>query len=278
MFDFIKHDVNASSDPKIMRLRMKHKSAGYGVFWLILEKLTINGGELEADFNTLGYEFRESAELVKSVVCDFDLFVFSDDGKRFSSLRLMKSIEEMQKKSEKAKESVKKRWEKYKGNTTVIRTYNDRNTDVIQNRIEENRIEENRINISPSKNDGGECVQPLLLPSPSEAKKEVKDSKQEQLQLEADFNFFWKIYPRHVSKKDSLRAYCKARKKASADELLEALREVKSKEWRSKELQYIPHASTWLNQERWNDEVTEAKKIDPLDDLDLESNPFEVSK
>ena len=275
MFDFIKHDVNASSDPKIMRLRMKHKSAGYGVFWLILEKLTINGGELEADFNTLGYEFRESAELVKSVVCDFDLFVFSDDGKRFSSLRLMKSIEEMQKKSEKAKESVKKRWEKYKCNTNVLPSKNDSNTNVIQNRIEENRIEENRINISPSKNDGGECVQPLLLPSPDKAKEESKAAKQEQIALEGDFNFFWTIYPKKQGKKEALRAYLKARKKASADELLSALREVKQKDWRSRELQYIPHASTWLNQERWNDEVQEQKKVDVLDTLDLDSNPFD---
>lgn len=281
MFDFLKHDLTASSDPKIMRLRMKHKSAGYGVFWLILEKLALNNGELDADFNTLGYELRESAELVKSVICDFGLFAFSDDNKKFYSLRLSQSIETMQIKSSKAREAVKKRWEKYKRNTNVLPLKNDRNTDVIQNRIEENRIDKNNISISPSKNDGGECVQTLLLPmspSPTEAKKEVKASKQEQLQLEADFNFFWTIYPKKQGKKEALKAYVKARKTASKETLLQALRDVKAKDWKNRELQYIPHASTWLNQERWNDEVIEAKKIDPLDDLNLDSNPFEVSK
>lgn len=107
------------------------------------------------------------------------------------------------------------------------------------------------------------------------AKAENKASKEEQLSLQADFDFFWTIYPRHVSKKESLKAYIKARKKVSADVILEALREVKAKVWINRELQHVPHASTWLNQERWNDEVQEQKKVDVLDTLDLESNPFD---
>lgn len=284
MINYISHDIKASSDAKIVKLLIKHGNKGYGLYWRIIEEMAQQGGKLTLDYNVLGYTFRESAEVIKSIINDFGLFVVSED-KTFSSNRLSKEIDFINEKSQKARDKANKRWKNEDDkNATALPQHNTGNAVAKQEQCTSNAYNITQHNIkdkeyiSPSKNDGGECVQPLLLPSLSDAKKEVKSSKAEQLQLEADFSFFWTIYPRHVGKPVALKAYIKARKKASADELLEALREVKSKEWRSKELQYIPYASTWLNQERWNDEVTEAKKIDPLDDLDLESNPFEVSK
>ena len=296
MINYISHDIKASSDAKIIKLLIKHGNKGYGLYWRIIEEMAQQGGKLTLDYNVLGYTFRESAEVIKSIINDFGLFVIDAENKTFSSNRLSKEIYFINEKSQKAREKANKRWKNENDkNATALPQHNTGNSTAKQeqcisnayNITQDKIVEDNKLSsISPSKNDGGECCsQPLLLPSPvavnattDKAKEENKSSKAEQLQLEVDFDFFWKIYPRKVSKKDSFKAYVKARKKASANDLLEALREVKAKEWRSKELQYVPQASTWLNQERWTDEVQEQKKIDPLDDLDLDSNPFEVSK
>lgn len=280
--DWFKHKTNLS-DTQAFELKFSLHVQGYGVYMILLELLASSpDGRLKLNYDLLAARINGGADsaLIKSVVEDFGLFKLYDDG-YFSCAFIDDAIEETKKASEAAKAKVAKRWskaksdtpvekEKYNSNTAVLQQQNCSNTD----KIREEKIREDNNNIS-IKNDGCECKQLPLLPAPSEAVKEVKATKQEQLQLESDFSFFWTIYPKKQGKKEALRAYLKARKKISADTLLSALREVKQKDWRSRELQYIPHASTWLNQERWNDEVQEQKKADPLDDLDLETNPFD---
>lgn len=71
------------------------------------------------------------------------------------------------------------------------------------------------------------------------------------------FNEFWKIYPRHESKKEAAQAFSKI------TEPLEVLiKSVKAqtiaRNWDKKEnYGFIPHASTWLNQRRWEDEIVQ---------------------
>lgn len=91
-----------------------------------------------------------------------------------------------------------------------------------------------------------------------EAKKESKSSK--EIELNKDFEDWWNEYPKKKSKKEAEKAYIKARKKASKELLLNALLEILNKDWKFREdKQFIPNASTWLNQERWNDEVQTVK-------------------
>ena len=70
------------------------------------------------NYNTLAYDFRVDAALVKSVVEDFGLFVFTPDGKYFYSERLSQQMDvkdELSKKRSKAgAEAMKKRWSKKK--------------------------------------------------------------------------------------------------------------------------------------------------------------------
>lgn len=82
-----------------------------------------------------------------------------------------------------------------------------------------------------------------------------------------DFEAFWKEYPRKESKAQAKKAFAKVN--ASIDELLQALETQKqSDQWRRDGGQYIPYASTWLNQRRWEDEVPTqtAKAEEPADD------------
>ena len=68
------------------------------------------------------------------------------------------------------------------------------------------------------------------------------------------FDLFWAAYPLKKSKKDARKAFAKV--KAPLDTLLAALeRQKKTPDWTKDGGRYIPYASTWLNGERWEDEV-----------------------
>lgn len=72
-----------------------------------------------------------------------------------------------------------------------------------------------------------------------------------------EFDAFWKAYPKKVGKADAKKKFKTALTKVSLDTMLAALEAQKTwSQWQRDGGQYIPNASTWLNQERWNDEET----------------------
>jgi len=81
--------------------------------------------------------------------------------------------------------------------------------------------------------------------------KNVKNVKKESTQL---FEKFWEHYPRKVGKKNALLAWARLKPTPQlAEKIIGALKYAKdSEQWQ--ESRYIPHPTTWLNQERWNDE------------------------
>jgi len=73
--------------------------------------------------------------------------------------------------------------------------------------------------------------------------------------LSADFDAWWETYPRKVAKQAASTAYAKARKTATAEALTEGLqRSIAQWQREQRTIDKHPHASTWLNQERWNDD------------------------
>lgn len=84
--------------------------------------------------------------------------------------------------------------------------------------------------------------------------------------IEDPFDTFWREYPRKVGKGDARKKFAKALTKTSFDNIMAALRRVKaSAQWTKDGGQFVPHPATWLNQERWDDEVGES--ADGLDNL-----------
>jgi hypothetical protein len=73
-----------------------------------------------------------------------------------------------------------------------------------------------------------------------------------------DFDVFWKSYPRKQAKDAAKRAW----KKLNPDHTLNTLILTKleehkgSEKWREDNGKYIPHAASWLNGKRWEDELT----------------------
>ena len=70
---------------------------------------------------------------------------------------------------------------------------------------------------------------------------------------EDKFNEFWKLYPRKVAKLAAKRSWKRLTNK-KINQIFDVLYEHLIR-WKKTELQYIPHASTWLNQQRWEDEL-----------------------
>ena len=67
------------------------------------------------------------------------------------------------------------------------------------------------------------------------------------------FDVFWQHYPRKVSRGAAVKAYRMALTKTSPETLLTAVQRFAS-QCAGKDPQYVAHASTWLNAERWTDE------------------------
>lgn len=77
------------------------------------------------------------------------------------------------------------------------------------------------------------------------------------------FDEFWKLYPRKVKKRDSEKAFLRLQKHEQ-EAALEALpTHVRYWQLKETETEFIPHASTWLNQARWEDELDMQEKKPP---------------
>jgi len=73
--------------------------------------------------------------------------------------------------------------------------------------------------------------------------------------MEEMFTLFWTTYPRKVAKGAARKAWGKAVEKAAPEVILAALEKQKGMGVFNVEPCYIPYPVTWLNQERWDDEV-----------------------
>lgn len=71
----------------------------------------------------------------------------------------------------------------------------------------------------------------------------------------AAFDRFWEAYPLKVGKGKARDVFTRKKVAPIVDDLLAAIgRQKVSADWTKDGGQYIPHPSTWLNQERWQDE------------------------
>ena len=119
--EYFSHDYNTRLDKRIKPLLIKHGYEGYGVFWAIVEDLYNNKNSLPLDYEGIAFDYRVSADLVKSVINDFDLFTIKD--KNFFSSSVKKRLKEREEKSEKARKSALARYSK---DANAVRTQSER--------------------------------------------------------------------------------------------------------------------------------------------------------
>lgn len=75
-----------------------------------------------------------------------------------------------------------------------------------------------------------------------------------------EFDSFWKLYPRKVGKVKAEKAWAKLKVDADLFNRIGIALAAwsKSHDWTKDGGQYIPHAATWLNGKRWEDELPTA--------------------
>lgn len=88
-----RHNSNERNKSNVLKLRMKYGAAGYGVYMMLLERLADEPLlRADLDYDIIAYDFHESAELIRHVIEDFDLFVIDTDGGTFSNEELMRQL------------------------------------------------------------------------------------------------------------------------------------------------------------------------------------------
>lgn len=109
MNNYFSHDSNARNSTELLQVRIKFGAEGYGIYFMLLERLRDEEGYMSIkDYNTIAFDLHVDSSIVKSIIEDFGLFVFTDDGKYFYSEGFSKRMEKKDEVSKKRSESGKK--------------------------------------------------------------------------------------------------------------------------------------------------------------------------
>lgn len=170
--NYFSHDSNARNDSKIISLRMKLGVEGYGIYFMIIERLREEADYISnKDYDSLAFDFRTTPEKVKSVIEDFGLFIFTDDD-CFYSESLMQRMNLKDEKSKKhslgGKKAMEKRWnntpETAQNNKDAITNLPKSDNIVITNLPEsdnkESKVKESKGKESKEEESKGKCVEP----------------------------------------------------------------------------------------------------------------------
>ena len=162
MRSYFSHDSNARNSDKLMKVRMKLGAEGYGIFFMLIERLREEEGyKSTIDYDTLAFDLRVEPEKVKQIVENYDLFKFTEDGKYFYSDSFNERMEMMdvraQQRKSKAKKAAEARWNKQSEDTSNAQALLKQCSSNAQallnhaNKIKLNKIKLNKTKINKSK-------------------------------------------------------------------------------------------------------------------------------
>ncbi|WP_286842750.1 MULTISPECIES: Lin1244/Lin1753 domain-containing protein [Sphingobacterium] len=173
---YFSHDYGSRNDPKLVKVLMKLKQEGKGVYWDLIEMLYEQGGYLMlSDCDSYAFALRTSEECINSLINDFGLF--ENDGQRFWSESVLRRMNQRNAKSEKAKESALKRWNKPDSNANASKKYaNALPTQSNSNAIKERKEKEIKEEIDKEENTSPSSAPIPVFKRGFESMEEVKDS------------------------------------------------------------------------------------------------------
>lgn len=100
--------------------------------------------------------------------------------------------------------------------------------------------------------------------------KETITKEKRQYMVEPSFDRFWEIYPKKVGKAPCFKKWCHAVKDdEQGNKIVIALQNQIRLKYISDDKKYCPNPLTWLNQERWTDEIKEEMKCDTCGTISL---------
>lgn len=108
----------------------------------------------------------------------------------------------------------------------------------------------------------GNQLSAVRQPRAAEVKLREVKLREVKKDYSAAFEEFWDLYPRKASKKKAWQAW-KAMKpnESPTKKIMDALKaHSESDQWVKDDGRFIPHPTTWLHQERWNDQLKVDRK------------------
>ena len=102
---------------------------GYGLFWALIEMLRNESDHrMRTHYKSIAFALHTHEDSIKKLINDFDLFAI--EGEYFWSESLLKRMEMKESKSEKARQSAKKRWNQ-DNDANGMRTHSDSNANAM---------------------------------------------------------------------------------------------------------------------------------------------------
>jgi len=200
----------------------------HGVYRQLMDQYYLNEKPLPLDLDKLyrlmSVHTEEEKNAIKNVLEDF--FMEVKDG--YTHKRIQDTIQEYHLKSEVYRTNGKKGGRPKKNQTVILNNQNE------------------------TKPKGNQ--EPLTINQEPLTKNHKPSTK--LVHANDDFEQFWSLYPKKVSRAKALESWIK--QKPKLQEVLHALSWQKaSKDWFESNGKYVPYPATYLNQHRWKDEQPE---------------------
>lgn len=227
--DYYQHFSNADQHAKFKMLRIKYGWEGEGRFWALNNRMataenctvdTTKKYQMVTIATDLGMTLKELDEYIDYLDKECDLIIRENDF--ITTEILQENLGRVMKKREKNQEDYKKRIKESlrncKRSETGIQT-----SENIQSKVKE-------------------------------TKSKVKEKEEDN--IDQNFERFWSVYPRKVVKKKAKELWIKIKPDSNLTEkMIRAVENQSRTIWKGKDESYIPHATTWLNGQRWEDEI-----------------------
>lgn len=199
-----------------------------------------------------GLEDAEAGKLIKTIfsyVCDENPQPTGMTKYAFEIIKpvLKADLKKYEEKKEKYAENIRKRWNK------------EEKENIQSNTMEYNGIPSDSVYVNDNVNVNVNVNDNVLSKDNELNNRDINISCAKEEKNESIFESFWKVYPRKIGK-EKCKNWFKSHKPKEdlVQQMIEAVeQQKKSKQW--SDPQYIPHPYTWLNQGRWEDELTPTK-------------------
>ena len=133
--------------------------------------------------------------------------------------------------------------------------------DRIDNRLEQMSTQPDKTPPKTADSTKGDKEPAELTKEPKKALTAAQQAKKDKAKAdkaarEEMFEEFWELYPRRVKRKRANQRWHTMKvNEEMHKEIMGGLKKYLATEWKDEKMGYIPHPSTWLNQERWKDEI-----------------------
>jgi hypothetical protein len=227
--EWFRHDSNASRDTKLKKVRIRYGLEGVGLYWYLIEQIVDNINVnnmtfmLEDDAEIIANDLNMNQDHIQSMMLYMvDLGLFENNCGDITCMKIAKRLMQSQTSNPKMREMINKSHD-------AVMTMSD---SVMK---EKNRLER------------------------QEKTRKTREDKNNRSSNDDRFNEWWLQYPKKVGKKACLAIWKRRKLDSIADTLIADIikRQASDSKWLDG---FIPNPQTYLNGDRWEDEIEQGKQ------------------